>query len=255
MESANLATERAQGATAAYLRRACVSQARSRVPFVAWSSGAGDASLAGMNNTTPPPRFVLVVGIDASPDADRILDAACAFARGIAGSELHLVHAVEPYETEGFPVAEAYDRAVARGRSYLDEKARGAQARSGVTVIGHLRMSLATPAILQTATSTDADLVMVGTHDRKGISHWAFGSVAESVTRQAACPVLVLRPKHHATARTPEIEPPCDGCLRVQRESHGAKLWCARHAEHHPIAHLHYEMPQGFGEGSSIIRA
>jgi nucleotide-binding universal stress UspA family protein len=206
-------------------------------------------------DATSRSRFVLVVGVDASPDADRVLDAACTFARGIAGSELHLVHALEPYETESFSASEAREGALAHGRAYLDEKARYAQARSGVAVVGHLRVALPIPAILQAAASTDADLVMVGTHDRTGLSRWVLGSVAESVVRDAACPVLVVRPKHHATARAPEIEPPCPDCVRVQAESKGATLWCARHAEHHPLAHLHYAMPQGFGAGSSLIQS
>ncbi len=210
-----------------------------------------------MNNDTKgsTPRFVLVVAMEASADADRVLDAACTYARTIAGAELHLVHAVEPYETDGFPVGEAHDRAVTRGRSFLDEKARGALAQSGVTVVGHLRESPAVTAILQTAASTDADMVIVGTHDRKGISRWALGSVAERVMRDAACPVLVVRPKHHVTFHAPEIEPQCQDCLRAQRESKSAKLWCARHSEHHPVAHLHYENPQGFGAGSGLIRS
>jgi hypothetical protein len=129
-----------------------------------------------------------------------------------------------------------------------------ARARGAFVVVGHLRQATAVSSILQTAASVDADLVMVGTHDRKGLSRWAYGSVAEHVTRDVACPVLIVRPKHHKTYRAPEIEPPCDDCLRVQRESKSAKLWCARHAEHHPVAHLHYEMPQGFGAGSTLFR-
>jgi nucleotide-binding universal stress UspA family protein len=211
----------------------------------------------GMNHSgkVSPPRFVLLAAIDATPDAGRVLDAAATFARGIAGCELHLVHAVEPSEADGFPVTESHDQAVSRGRAYLDESARKAQAASGVRVIGHLRTSLAAPAIIQAAASIDADLLMVGTHDRKGISHWAFGSVAERVARDAACPVLIVRPKHHVTSRAPEIEPPCAECLRVQRESKGATLWCARHSAHHVHAHVHYEIPQGFGEGSSLIQS
>jgi len=200
------------------------------------------------------PRFVLVAALDASPDADRVLDAACAYARMTPGAELHLVHAVEPWELEGFPVQEAHDRALARGRGYLDERARGAQARSGVTVLGHLRECPAATAILQTAASTDADLVIVGTHDRKGLARWVLGSIAERVAREVACPVFIVRPKHHVGARSPEIEPPCEDCLRVQRESKSATLWCARHSEHHPLAHLHYEASEGFGAGSSLIR-
>jgi nucleotide-binding universal stress UspA family protein len=206
------------------------------------------------DTTTPAPRFVIVVAIDASADDDRLLGAACTFARTIAGSEVHLIHAVEPRETAGFPVAEAYERAMSRGREYLDVKAKAAQMFGAPNVVGHLREATAADAILQTAVSTDADLVMVGTHDRKGLARWAYGSVAQKVMRDAACPVLVVRPKHHATFRGPEIEPPCEDCLRVQRETKSAQLWCARHAEHHPIAHVHYEMPQGFGAGSNLIQ-
>jgi len=203
---------------------------------------------------SPTPRFVVVVGVDSSTEVDRVIDAACNLARAIAGAELHLVHALEPYETEGFPVAEARERAIERGRVYLDGKARLAQARSNLTVVGHLRECKAAPAIVQTATSTDADLVIVGTHDRKGLPRLAFGSVSERVARECACPVLIVRPKHHATSDVPEIEPPCPDCLKVQRESKSAKLWCARHSEHHPIGHLHYEIPAGFGRGSSLLQ-
>jgi nucleotide-binding universal stress UspA family protein len=208
-----------------------------------------------MNNSAESTvsRFVLVVGIDASSDADRVLDAAAMLARGIAGSELHIVYAVDPYETNGLLIADARDKAVAWGRAYLDEKAKRAQARSGVPVTGHVTVAPAATAIIGIAASKDADLVMVGTHDRTGVSRWALGSVADRVMNYAACPVLVVRPKHHSTARAPEIEPPCQECLRVQRESKGRTLWCARHSEHHPHARLHYEIPQGFGEGSSII--
>jgi nucleotide-binding universal stress UspA family protein len=206
------------------------------------------------------PRFVLVVGLEEGPEAERVLNAACSFARSIAGAELHLVHAVDPDSTAALAGAEVQDvalvrdRALSSGRAYLDEKAKSAQRKGGVTVIGHLRTADAARAIVQTAASTDADLVVVGTHDRKGVSRWVLGSVAERVMRDAACPVLVVRPKHHAVARAPEIEAPCVDCLRVQRVTSGKQIWCARHSAHHPTPHLHYEVPQGFGEGSSLIR-
>ena len=37
------------------------------------------------------------------------------------------------------------------------------------------------------------DLVVIGTHGRKGISHLIMGSVAEKVIRRATCPVLTVR--------------------------------------------------------------
>lgn len=39
----------------------------------------------------------------------------------------------------------------------------------------------------------NADLLVVGTHGRKGIAHFLMGSVAENVTRTASMPVLLVR--------------------------------------------------------------
>src|SRR5579864_351744 len=41
------------------------------------------------------------------------------------------------------------------------------------------------------ADRVNADLIVMGTHGRRGISHFVLGSVAESVLRSAKCPVMV----------------------------------------------------------------
>lgn len=46
--------------------------------------------------------------------------------------------------------------------------------------------------ILKTARDTSADLIVMGTHGRSGLSHALIGSVAERVVRQALCPVLTV---------------------------------------------------------------
>jgi universal stress protein A len=38
-----------------------------------------------------------------------------------------------------------------------------------------------------------ADLIVMGSHGRTGLSHVIIGSVAEAVVRHAYCPVLVVR--------------------------------------------------------------
>ena len=48
--------------------------------------------------------------------------------------------------------------------------------------------------ILQAAADVGADLVVMATHGRTGISHFFIGSVAEQVVREATCPVLTIRP-------------------------------------------------------------
>ena len=49
--------------------------------------------------------------------------------------------------------------------------------------------------IVATAQAWGADLVVIGSHGRGGLSHVLLGSVAESVMRHAPCPVLVVRGK------------------------------------------------------------
>ena len=104
------------------------------------------------------------------------------------------------------------------------------------------------------AAHLDADIVFVGTHNRMGIKRVALGSVAETIAHHARCPVLIVRPKEHGVQPESTIEPPCPDCVRAQEESHGARLWCARHGTRHPRAHVHYEVPESFGVGSMLVR-
>lgn len=48
--------------------------------------------------------------------------------------------------------------------------------------------------ILNCAKQEQADLIVMGTHGRKGMDRLLFGSVAEKVLRQAPCPVVAVRP-------------------------------------------------------------
>jgi nucleotide-binding universal stress UspA family protein len=47
--------------------------------------------------------------------------------------------------------------------------------------------------IVSKAKEDGADVIVMGTHGRKGLSHLIMGSVAEQVVRQAPCPVIILR--------------------------------------------------------------
>src|SRR5690606_8769829 len=58
------------------------------------------------------------------------------------------------------------------------------------------------PALLRYAEEHDVDLVVMGTHGRRGIERAVIGSVAEEVVRHAACPVLTVRQRK---------EPPGEG--------------------------------------------
>ena len=49
------------------------------------------------------------------------------------------------------------------------------------------------PAILQYASDNNIDLIVMGTHGRRGLGHLLLGSTAEEVVRLAACPVFTIR--------------------------------------------------------------
>ncbi len=117
-------------------------------------------------------------------------------------ARLSVLHAVD----SGLSLAAyaALDRA-GPPLSSLEEagrRAREAAARSLADTLARLEVQAETlvedgpaaPAILGAADRLGADLVVVGTHGRTGIERLALGSVAETVVRAAACPVLVVRP-------------------------------------------------------------
>ncbi len=53
-------------------------------------------------------------------------------------------------------------------------------------------------AIIDAAKEVAADLIVIGTHGRRGVQRMLLGSVAESVLRSAPCPVLTVRlPESH----------------------------------------------------------
>ena len=56
-----------------------------------------------------------------------------------------------------------------------------------------LRGGFPADSILDSAQTLPCDLIVMGTHGRRGISHALTGSVAEAVLRKARCPVLTVR--------------------------------------------------------------
>lgn len=137
----------------------------------------------------------LLVPIDFSPCAERALDYACDLA-GELGATIHVVNAIGTTLPE-LSVA-LTDQMIASLRqsnaAALDKllAPRRARARVGeVTVVD----DDARDAILKAAEAVHADLIVMGTHGRRGLSRMLLGSVAEEIIRRAACPVLTVRPE------------------------------------------------------------
>ena len=65
---------------------------------------------------------------------------------------------------------------------------------SGVQAEGRVVTGYAAEEILALAEEEKVDMIVMGTHGRRGIDRILFGSVAEKVVKIAECPVLTVRP-------------------------------------------------------------
>ena len=125
--------------------------------------------------------------------------AALAFAMDLAKelkARITIVHAYE-IPVYGFPeglalTAETIGRIEAATRKAMEEVIERAR-RPGLAIEGVLRQGPAWSEIVAAAADIKADLVVIGTHGRRGLAHALLGSVAEKVVRAAPCPVLTVR--------------------------------------------------------------
>ena len=217
------------------------------------------------NPMQPPERQKLspfrkiLAAVDNEPHEPQALDVLEQAVRLDANgdAELHIVHVVVPIAsptgiTEAFAQELRSDQ-MQLARDYTDQVALRAATLFPGKITVHLVRAHLPDGIVHVAERIEADVVVVGTHDYRGMKRFFLGSVAAEVANRAPCPVLVARPRLYDAAGVPTVEPVCPDCAKTRTESAGATVWCARHAEHHPRAHMHYEYPQGFAAGSQIL--
>lgn len=112
-----------------------------------------------------------------------------------AQASLMLLHVLEPV-SYGLDFTLGHSRTrhseVESWTKRLEELAASIQVTQ-VPVATQLRGGLPVDSILDSAKTLPCDLIVMGTHGRRGISHAFSGSVAESVLRKAHCPVLTVR--------------------------------------------------------------
>jgi nucleotide-binding universal stress UspA family protein len=77
-----------------------------------------------------------------------------------------------------------------------------AGARAGVPVDTRIVTGIPFDEIVRIGKELPADLIIMGTHGRTGVSHLLLGSVAEKVVRRAPCPVLTVRKEDHDSVRS-----------------------------------------------------
>ena len=196
----------------------------------------------GKGHAVSTPTYSVLVAVDFSTAAQGALARALRLADGHPIAEVHVVAVIEGearlHRSDVPP--DALTRLNELANQALADLRRGGAEPHIKRVVTHVAAGSPAREIVWLAAHLDVDLVVVGTHGRTGASRVVLGSVAEHVVRHAGCPVLVERPKHHdVAAKEPAIEPLCEDCRARRVASGGAELWCERHGQHHPHAHVY----------------
>ncbi len=140
------------------------------------------------------PKHILVP-TDLSEGAEQALDYACELARTL-GAQIHLLNVIG-IPALGLPelglalTTTMIDQLVAESQDSIDQLAR----TRCTAPLGRVMVKTgdARDVINQTARELGVDLIVMGTHGRRGISRALLGSVAETVVRSAPCAVLTVR--------------------------------------------------------------
>jgi len=116
-------------------------------------------------------------------------------------SKILVLQAVEPFLYSTPPqMAPGYAPELAQKREEQKKEASASVTAAAKTLqsagfVVETRVVEADPraAILDAAEQSNTDLIVLGSHGRRGIQKFLIGSVAESVARHACCSVLIVR--------------------------------------------------------------
>ncbi len=126
---------------------------------------------------------------DFSPGSNQALPYALDLA-GRTGATLHLLYAEVLH---GRPIDPDMDPPSQREKIRTHLKKHAGDLPEQRVVREVVRDVAVAPALLRYAEEHDVDLIVMGTHGRRGVQRILIGSVAEEVVRRAACPVLTVR--------------------------------------------------------------
>jgi nucleotide-binding universal stress UspA family protein len=135
----------------------------------------------------------ILCAVDDSPCSEAAFEHLLTDQSWPRGSEFKIISIIGPIMGE-FPL----------GIPYVTDKVALTKVKyPGSTVEGTTLEGFPTETILHTADWWHADLIVIGSHGRQGLSHFLLGSVSEAVARRARCSVEIIR----AGANGPELTP------------------------------------------------
>lgn len=146
----------------------------------------------------------ILVPVDGSPASMRGLEEAIRIALS-SGAKLMLVHVVNEAIYPAADVSGAfYEELLESMRitgSHILARAQALVRKAGVQFESDLVETIGgsvSALVLDTAKRWSADLIVMGTHGRRGVRRLVLGSDAELVLRSAPVPVLMVREKPEA---------------------------------------------------------
>lgn len=142
----------------------------------------------------------ILFATDFSAASEPALRVAASLARDNR-SQLILFHASQ---TEDYPVGELFDEDPQPSRDEVQQLEKVASCVDNVDCECrwvHCEGAHEADVIVEAAAKEHADMIVVGTHGRQGLSHLVMGSVAEKVIREASCPVLCVRQTKSSTVK------------------------------------------------------
>jgi nucleotide-binding universal stress UspA family protein len=148
----------------------------------------------------------ILVASDFSASSEAALAQAIALSHAF-GAQLTLVHCWEPpvvVDEVGAMASWMFDDSAAR--AMLHDKRTELERQGVARLIARLMHGPALDGILRAAEELDPDLLVMGTHGRRGIGRLVLGSVAERVVRHASCPVLTVHAAETHAAETRSTE-------------------------------------------------
>ena len=145
----------------------------------------------------------ILIATDGSELARKGLDQGLALAKAL-GSSVTVVTVSEPWTPMGvdaaglavteYALADEYEKAAeVAGKDILAKAAKAAETAGVPCQTVYLSRRYPADGIIESATSTNAELIVMASHGRRGIQRVLLGSQATQVLTHSKVPVLVVR--------------------------------------------------------------
>lgn len=136
--------------------------------------------------------------VDGTDLGDATLDAAIAIGASLGAAKLVVLSVRSQAATlEQYKADMALDDIESEVKA-LEARARGRAAGTALSpnvIVGEVRAGALEATIVEASEEHHAQLIVMGTHGRKGLTEQVVGSSSERVVARATCSVLVVKPE------------------------------------------------------------